>query len=103
MLNRADKIQKLNESLLKETGRYSDTFKEDMLIFFSECEENSDTYDFLDKLNNENEIATWIENVVSHIILKFDEECGDISDFINEFTIMNYQLHGINKVRYNPE
>ena len=58
--------------------------------------DKEDIYNFLDKLKTESDIKLWVNNVLSHIVMKFDEQFENISDFIYEFTIMNYRLYGIN-------
>ena len=40
---------------------------------------------FLNNLISLNEINNWIENLVSRIVLKFDEESEQINDFIYDY------------------
>lgn len=95
MLNKTEKIQKLKDYLCSESGSYADTFRSDILDFLSNYDDNEAVYDFLQELKNESDIKFWVDNVLSHIVLKFDEQFEDISDFIYQFTIMNYRLSAL--------
>lgn len=92
MLSKTEKIQKLKDYLCTKNDSYADTFKGDILDFLSNYEEDSAVYDFLYELKSESDIKVWVNNVLSHIVMKFDEQFEDISDFIHQFTIMNYRL-----------
>jgi len=67
-----------------------------LYAMFVAAYDKEDIYNFLDKLKTESDIKLWVNNVLSHIVMKFDEQFENISDFIYEFTIMNYRLYGIN-------
>jgi hypothetical protein len=92
MLNKTEKIRKLKDYLLVNNGSYADDFKSDILDFLSNHTDDDVLYNFLDELKNESDIKQWVNNVLSHIVMKFDEQFENISDFIYEFTIMNYRL-----------
>jgi len=51
-------------------------------MFFSEFEEYNQSLSFLNFLNSEDEIIDWVNSLTSKIVMKFDEENDQLSDFI---------------------
>jgi len=82
------KIQHLENYLNQSNESYSDTFKEDILLYFNEdfTEENAQ-FEFLKELNSPEAIEQKIEFLLSQFVLKFDPESESESDFIH------YYLH----------
>ncbi len=90
MLSLRTKILYLQELLLLEKGNYADCFKADILIYFDEFDVENKALEFLDKFKDKEQIELWLNNLLSQIILKFDDEQEQLSDFIFEFTEKKY-------------
>jgi len=85
MLNLEDKIELLKAYLLDVRDNYADSFKTDILFYFNEFEnikENNKQFNFLNRLNSEYEIHNLIDNLTSKIVMKFNEDEEQLSDFI---------------------
>ncbi|RAR49886.1 hypothetical protein [Flavobacterium lacus] len=77
------KIQHLENYLNQSNESYSDTFKEDILLYFNQdfTEENSQ-FEFLKELGSPEAIEQKIEFLLSQFVLKFDAEQESENDFI---------------------
>ena len=82
MLTFKRKIDILERNLLSPEINYADSFKDDIRMFFSEFEEHNQNLSFLNLLNSEHEIVDWVNRLTSKIVMKFDEENDQLSDFI---------------------
>jgi len=85
MLSYDDKIKFLKLYLSDIKDNYADSFKTDILLYFDDFEnlqENGIKLNFLKNLNSEEEIYNWINNLTSKIVMKFNEEEEELSDFI---------------------
>lgn len=82
MLNFAEKISYIEHFLLQNEDNYSDSFKTDIAIYLGEFEIENSNLNFLEKLSSKEEIAIWVNNLTSKIVLKFNEEEEQLSDFI---------------------
>ncbi|EKT2070455.1 hypothetical protein O8E88_002283 [Flavobacterium psychrophilum] len=69
----------------KTEGNYYDNFKEDIVIYFDEFTTKNERLIFLNNFVSFTEIDNWVEKISSRIVLKFDEECEQINDFIYDF------------------
>lgn len=85
MLTFEEKISYFESSLNKTQGDYADNFKEDINIFIDVYNIKNERLQFLNKLVSFEEIDSWIEKLISRIILKFDSESEQINDFIFDF------------------
>jgi UDP-galactopyranose mutase len=85
MLTFEEKIIYLKNSLNKTEGNYYDNFKEDIIIYFDEFHTKNERLNFLNNFVSFTEIDNWVEKISSRIVLKFDEECEQINDFIYDF------------------
>ncbi|CAM3593308.1 hypothetical protein ABF179_002335 [Flavobacterium psychrophilum] len=85
MLTFEEKIIYLENSLNKTEGNYYDNFKEDIVIYFDEFTTKNERLIFLNNFVSFTEIDNWVEKISSRIVLKFDEECEQINDFIYDF------------------
>lgn len=85
MLTIEKKITYLENSLNKTELNYADSFKTDIIIFIDEFESNNEKLMFLNKFTSYEEIDGWIAKLTSRIVLKFDPEFDQISDFIFDF------------------
>ena len=85
-MTRSQKIKVLENYLIRSPENYRDSFKTDIYLFFNEdfTKENP-LLSFLDSLNEQSEIESWVDLVTSQIVLKFDEEVETIGDFIGEY------------------
>lgn len=83
MLKYEDKIEILKKYLLDIKDNYSDSFKTDILFYFNEFEniQNID-FKFLNKLKSKEDIYSWVDNLTSKIVMKFNEDEEQLSDFI---------------------
>ncbi len=80
MLNLSEKIQHLENCLSNSNGSYTDSFKFDILLLIKES-----NLKFIDNLNTKEDIESWIKKLTSRIVLKFDEENEQLSDFISDY------------------
>lgn len=88
ILTQKEKIILLKNYLLKDKENYSDTFKEDILIFFDEDFSIHNLHlNFLDKYNSKEEIEKWVDRLISRFILKFDDEFEQENDFIHDYLV----------------
>lgn len=85
MLSFKEKIIYLENSLTKIEENYADSFRVDIHIFFDIFDSKNKLLSFLNKLESFEEIENWINKLTSRIVLKFDSECEQINDFINDF------------------
>lgn len=83
MLSLLEKIEILKGYLQDIKQNYADSFKTDILFFFDEFKniQNID-FNFLNELNSKEEIHLLIDNLTSKIVLKFNEDEEQLSDFI---------------------
>ncbi|HMY24237.1 MAG TPA: hypothetical protein PLL59_10280 [Chitinophagales bacterium] len=80
MLNFADKISILENYLLQINDNYADSFKTDIALFLGEFDNKNSNLNFLNNLSSK--IENWINNLISKIVLKFNEDEEQLSDFI---------------------
>lgn len=82
MLNFADKISILKIYLLQINDNYADSFKTDIALFLGDFDNQNSNLNFLNNLSSKVEIENWINNLTSKIVLKFNEDEEQLSDFI---------------------
>jgi hypothetical protein len=83
MLNFAEKIEILKEYLSEIKDNYADSFKTDIMLYFNDFEDvNSENFKFLSELKSKEDIYKWIDKLTSKIVMKFNEDEEQISDFI---------------------
>lgn len=85
MLKFDDKITILKAYLTDIKDTYSDSFKTDILFYFDEFENlqvNDLKLNFLKNLKSKEEIKNWVDNLTSKIVIKFNEDEEQLSDFI---------------------
>lgn len=82
MLNFTDKISILENYLHQINDNYADTFKTDISLFLGEFETHNSNLNFLKNLSSNIEIENWVDNLTSKIVLKFNEDEEQLSDFI---------------------
>lgn len=82
MLNFADKISILENYLIQINDNYTDSFKTDIALFLGEFEIQNYNLNFLNNLSSSIEIENWVNNLTSKIVLKFNEDEEQLSDFI---------------------
>lgn len=85
MLSLTDKIKILESCLSQNDYSYADSFKTDIVIFFGDFVVQNPSLNFLEKLSSKKEIVCWVTNLTSRIVLKFDEENEQLSDFIFDY------------------
>lgn len=56
-----------------------------ILLFFDEFNVKNERLFFLTNFVSFTQIDNWLEKISSRIVLKFDEECEQINDFIYDF------------------
>lgn len=84
-----NKIKYLQELLNKPIQNYSDTFKSDLILYFNDdFTTYNSQFDFLKKIISKSEIESWLNNLLSQFVLKFNPEEETENDFINHF--INY-------------
>lgn len=85
MLNHNDKIEILKSYLSEENYNYADSFKTDILLHFNEfdnTQENNIRLNFLKNLKSKEDIRNCIDNLTSKIVMKYNEDEEQLSDFI---------------------
>lgn len=83
MLNFEEKIEILKEYLSEIKDNYADSFKTDIMLYFNDFEDvNSENFKFLSELKSKEDIYKWIDKLTSKIVMKFNEDEEQISDFI---------------------
>jgi len=82
MLSFTDKISILENYLLQINDNYADSFKTDITLFLGEFETQNSNLNFLNNLSSEIEIENWVNSLTSKIVLKFNEDEEQLSDFI---------------------
>jgi sensor domain CHASE-containing protein len=85
MPTHSEKIAYLENSLNITNGNYADSFKVDIVFFIDEFDKDNTLLEFLKNLLTFEEIDTWIEKLTSRIVLKFDPESEQLSDFIFDY------------------
>ena len=81
-----EKIHHLKNYINQVEENYADYFKQDIAIYFNEdfSEENQE-FNFLHNLNTKEEIETFVDNLTSQFVLKFDENQESENNFIHEY------------------
>mgnify|MGYP003592745904 CR=1 FL=1 len=82
MLSFNDKISILENYLLQIDDNYADSFKTDIIIFLGEFKTQNSNLNFLNNLSSNTEIENWVNNLTSKIVLKFNADEEELSDFI---------------------
>ena len=85
MLSLDQKIEILKAYLFHIDDNYANSFKTDILFYFNEfenTEDNKGLFDFLNELNSKDEIHNSIDRLTSKIVMKFNEDEEQLSDFI---------------------
>lgn len=85
MLNINDKIEILKEYLLDIKNNYADSFKTDIIFYFNGCNDidvDDARFRFLENINSKEEIHKWIDDLTSKIVMKYNEDEMNLSDFI---------------------
>ena len=82
MLSLVDKITLLKKYLSQDECNYADSFKTDIFLFLGEFETQNSNLNFLKKLSSEVDIEIWVNKLTSKIVLKFNEDEEQLSDFI---------------------
>lgn len=85
MLTLNQKIKYLENQLDNTPLNYADSFKSDIYIFIDDFNVENELLNFLNEFLSKKEIDTWISNLTSRIVLKFDEENESINDFIYDY------------------
>lgn len=85
MLSFQEKINYLKNSLNSDVENDEDSFKSDIFIYFEEFNVANEKLMFLNNLFSFEEIDNWIEKLNSRILMKFDFESEQISDFIYDY------------------
>jgi len=85
MLSFTQKINYLESCLTKPIENYADSFKEDIVMFIDDFNDQNKLLFFLNKFNSTKEIDEWLQNLCSRIILRFDSESEQINDFIYDY------------------
>lgn len=85
ILRKEKKVEILRHYLLEIKNNYADSFKTDIYFFIDDFSMDNDKFQFLNTLNSETDIHNWVDKLTSRIVLKFDEESEQISDFIYDY------------------
>ena len=82
MLTFNEKLTLLENYLSEIKDNYSDSFKTDILFYLEDFETTNKKLNFLKELNSDNEIYNWVDNLTSKIVMKYNENEDQLSDFI---------------------
>jgi hypothetical protein len=80
-----EKLIYLEKFLNKTEQNYADSFKSTIAIYLGDFEPQNPNLLFLQKLNSVAEIENWVNTLTSQIVLKFEEENEQLSDFIADY------------------
>lgn len=84
----SEKIKILEEILSLSNESYSDTFKNDIIIFFEDdFNESNLQLEFLNKLQMKEEIQIWVDKLLSRFVMKFDPDGETENDFIHDYLV----------------
>lgn len=76
---------KILEEYLGEVETYADSFKYDIMIWLGDLTSENPNLNFLKTLRNEDEIKNWVDKLTSRIVMKYDGEFDQLSDFISDY------------------
>lgn len=82
MLSFEEKTSILENYLLQINENYADSFKTDIALFLGEFETQNVNLNFLNNISSIEEIENWVDKLTSKIVLKFNEDEEQLSDFI---------------------
>ncbi len=82
MLSLGDKITILENYLSQNEDNYADSFKADISMFLGDFETKNSNLTFLKNLSSRDDIEDWVNKLTSRIVLKFNEDEEQLSDFI---------------------
>lgn len=85
MLSYEDKVKILKTYLSDIKDCYADSFKTDILFYFDRLDtikEDNIKLNFLENLKSKEDIHNWVDNLTSKIVMKYNEEEEQLSDFI---------------------
>lgn len=85
ILTLTQKITHLQTYLETAEDNYADSFKADVAICLGDFEEGNPYLIFLRTLRSKQEIELWVDTLTSRIVLKFNENEEQLSDFIQEY------------------
>jgi hypothetical protein len=80
-----EKIADLKEELENIQDNYVDSFKTDIQFTIGDFDTTNPKLNFLTSLKSKTEITSWIDKLLSRVVMKFDEECESLNDFINDY------------------
>lgn len=81
------KISMLDSILKESPNNYAETFKTDIAFFFDEFSDYNPLLSFLENIENESAIRSWVNNLTSRIVMHEDD------DLIEEL-IADYYYNG---------
>jgi hypothetical protein len=82
MLSFPHKISILENYLFQINDNYADSFKIDIALFLGVFETHNSNLNFLNNLSSNSEIENWVNKLTSNIVLRFNEDEEQLSDFI---------------------
>ena len=82
MLNFNKKLKILENCLSDVQDNYSDSFKTDISFYLEPFDSLNPKLLFLNNLDSEKEIINWVEKITSKIVMNFNEDEEQLSDFI---------------------
>ncbi len=85
MLNPIEKISLLENCLNETETNYADSFKNDISIYLGSFDIQNSNLNFLNNLSSKAEIENWVSKLTSRIVLKYNQECEQLSEFIFDY------------------
>ena len=85
MLSLDEKISILENYLNKIKDNYAESFKTDIAFYLGDFNNDNNNFIFLNKLSSKVEIENCVDKLTSRIVLKFDKENEQLSDFIYDY------------------
>lgn len=82
MLSFRYKIEILKKHLLDLESNFADSYKTDILLYLDDFNIRNKKLYFLNKLHSEDDIINWVNFLTSKIVMKFNSEEEQLSDFI---------------------
>ena len=85
MLSLKEKTSYLKEELETIESNYAESFKSDIQFLLVDFNLSNPNFKFLNDLKSKAEITDWVNKLTSRIVLKFDEDCESLNDFIYDY------------------
>lgn len=85
MLKLNIKISLLENYLNDIQDNFADSFKTDICFYICDFNNENSKLNFLNHFSSQGEIENWVNTLTSRIVMKYDNENEQLSDFIYDY------------------